>query len=69
MNGLKLSIAIRWRTVQTDLSNCLVCNDLIFSDMKQLFVLINSDPQPTDKKVCKSCWEELQNERSAKKRL
>ena len=57
MAGYTIAIKIRWKKVQTDLSECSVCFDVIYSGMWQLFISVNGGNQETNCKLCESCYD------------
>lgn len=66
MHAVLIKIATEWYQVKTDGSKCDVCEQVICSDMYQLYFFINYDPIETTKKVCDGCYS-LINDTTGKK--
>ena len=63
MTFVKLDIKLEWERQQTDLSKCVACEDVIYSDMVQAFVRSGSTDEPIKSIVlCQSCFELLNYE-------
>lgn len=56
-NPFQIVTAMDWVKVDTDLSPCHKCKEVIFKDMWQLIVWVNYEPIETKYKLCESCYE------------
>lgn len=56
MPGISLKIAMEWYQKETDCSRCIFCDEIIVSDMVQLFIFIDFTAIETSKKLCESCY-------------
>ena len=41
-NSINISVDIEWFAVPTDLTKCFVCEDVIFSEMWQVFIFLDN---------------------------
>lgn len=53
---LEIEIKVDWDQVQTDLSECTQCGEVIYSDMYVEILFVNNHPNPTGKKLCEACY-------------
>lgn len=59
MSGLSIEIKMEWDKVQTDVSNCANCEEMIVSSMYELVVFMNNElcEKGTEIKICESCYQ------------
>ncbi len=55
----ELGIKVSWEfeAVQTDLSACAVCEEIIFSTMWQLIIKVIDEKVITETKICEACYD------------
>ena len=57
MPKLELELFISWSIIDTDLSICNCCEDMIFSKINKPYFIVNNKKHFMNINICESCFE------------